>query len=139
MKKPAKIGIRTISLILVILLSPFIQIGLFATAILRSAVVVREVQHYKIRKEVFEYVEDHKESIEIESRKYSQYFEYADHGFWDAGVIYGYFYSPKEESSEYDSEYRGGWRREGSPNYGDGWVYFEKICENWYYYEEHYG
>ena len=68
-----------------------------------------------------------------------KYFEYYEWGFVDSGVIYGYFYSPDNQCVSYGIKYRKGYRSEGSPNYGNGWVYFEQICDHWYYYEEHYG
>lgn len=139
MKKNTKDLTKAISLIPVVLLSPLILVISLLAVLYGSAFVVREVQYYQIRSEVFAYVEEHKESIEISHPEHPQYFEYADWGFVDAGVIYGYFYSPDDEYASSNRTYRNGYLQYGTPNNGEDWCYFEKICDNWYYYEEHYG
>lgn len=138
-EKNTKDLLKAVSWIPVILLMPLILFILLLAILFGTVFIAREVQHHEIRSEVFEYVEENKDSIELKSPEYTQYFIYADDGFWDAGVIYGYFYSPVDENINGCEEYRGGFRREGLTSYGDGWFYFEEICENWYYYEEHYG
>ena len=82
---------------------------------------------------------ENKDSIDLHDPQYTQYFEYSEWGLIDAGVIYGYIYSPNNEYSSYGKKYRRGYRNDGPTTYGDGWFYFEKICDNWFYYEEHYG
>ena len=127
------------SLIPVVLLSPLILLILVLVLIFVTATISGEVQHYQIRNEVFTYVEEHKDSIEISNPEYTQYFEYTDRGFLDAGVIYGYVYSPNAHYETNGKKYRNGYRFEGPTTYGNGWLYYEKICDDWYYYEEHYG
>ncbi len=139
MKKSTKDLIKAISLIPVVLLSPLIMFILLLAILFGAAFIAREVQHYEIRSEIFEYVEENRDSIELKSPEHTQYFIYAEDGFWDAGVIYGYFYSPVDENINGCEAYHGGFRYEGATSYGNGWVYFEEICDNWYYYEEHYG
>ena len=139
MKKNTKDLIKAISLIPVILLAPLILVISLLAVFYGSAFVVREVQHYQIRSEVFAYVEEHKESIELSDPEYTQHFEYTEWGFVDAGVIYGYAYYPNDQYLTNSKKYRNGYRLEGPTTYGNGWYYYEKICDNWYYYEEHYG
>ena len=139
MKKKTKDWIKVVSLLPVVLLSPLIVIVLLLLVLFGTAFIAGEIQHYEIRGEVFQYVEDHKESIAVKNPENTQYFIYSEWGFVDAGVIYGYFYSPEDERTDYCEEYRDGFRYETPTRYGDGWVYFEEICDNWYYYEEHYG
>lgn len=98
-----------------------------------------EIQNTKIRREVFAHVKDNKDTIEITNMTYSQQFTYTERGFGDAGVIYGYLYDPDSNYETVGQKYHGGYRIDGATTYGDGWFYYQKICENWYYYEEHYG
>lgn len=137
-KKSTIILVTALMVLIAFLLSLFLLVSV-ASVFCASVVLIPEVRDYQIRREVFEYVEEHKDSIELESYEYTQYFVYADWGFGDAGVIYGYYYSPREESFDSDSKYCGGYRHEGPTQYGDGWIYYEEICDHWYYYEEHYG
>lgn len=139
MKKNTKDLIKAISLIPVVLLSPLILFTLVLVIIFATATISSEVEHYQTRREVFAYVEEHKDFIELSNPKCTQHFEYTDWGFVDAGVIYGYVYSPDDQYETNGKRYRKGYRFEGPTTYGDGWFYYEKICDNWYYYEEHYG
>ena len=139
MKKNTKDLIKAISLILAVLLSPYILFVLLLVVLFGAAFVGSEVQHFQIRSEVFAYVEEHKDTIEILHPQNSQYFEYTEWGMIDAGIVYGYAYCPDDRYITCGNKYRGGYRFEGPTTYGDGWYYYEEICENWYYYEEHYG
>ena len=103
------------------------------------AAISGNTQDRQIRTEIYEFVTENKDFIDLNNPEHIQYFEYYEWGFVDSGVIYGYFYSPDNQCVSYGSKYRKGYRSEGSPNYGNGWVYFEQICDHWYYYEEHYG
>lgn len=122
------IVIIVVSILFLLLLSPFI-----------AADFLGRIQNNKIRNEIFEYVLENKDEIELTDMEHRQYFEYTEKGFIDSGIIYGYFYSPHDEHQNYTRTYRNGYLRYGSPNSGEDWCYFEKICDNWYYYEEHYG
>ena len=139
MNKRAKDWLRIALLTPTALLTPVIVGILLLAVIFLAGTIYAEIEHWQMRREVFEYVIENKESIDLTNPQYSQFFEYADWGFLDAGIVYGYFYSPDDESTSNDNEYRGGYRSEGSPHNGDGWGYYEEICDNWYYYEEHYG
>ena len=123
----------------VILPSPIILLILLLGIGLAALSIFPEVQRYQIRNEIFTYVQENKDSIDLHDPQYTQYFEYSEWGLIDAGVIYGYIYSPNNEYSSYGKKYRRGYRSDGPTTYGDGWFYFEKICDNWFYYEEHYG
>ena len=107
--------------------------------ILLSVMISALFPRQQIRNEIFAYVQENKDSIDLHDPQYTQYFEYSEWGLIDAGVIYGYIYSPNNEHSSYGKKYRRGYRSVGPTTYGDGWFYFEKICDNWFYYEEHYG
>ena len=115
-------------LALVLLVSPYLTIYLSGT-----------IYDNRIRNEVFGYVIENKDSIELTDPDRRQYFEYYEWGFVDVGIIYGYFYSPYEECQDQTKDYRNGYLKYGAPYSGKDWCYFEKICDNWYYYEEHYG
>lgn len=118
-----------------LILALFLLIGLF----LGITLAFPEIQNYKIRREVFAYVVENQDTIEIEDRTKPQQFPYSEWGFGDAGVMYGYLYDPDPNYETVGRKYHGGYRIDGATTYGDGWFYYQKICENWYYYEEHYG
>ena len=93
----------------------------------------------KIKKEVFSFIQDNQHQISLDDAMRFQEFEYTSWGFIDAVVIYGYYYSPEDEYQFKGSPYRNGYLKYGTPNSGKDWYYHERICENWYYYEEHFG
>ena len=134
-----KITRRNLLRVTLFLLSPLIVLSFVLITVFAIAFVSGEVQHYQIRSEVFEYVDQHKESIELNNPEYPQYFEYTNWGYIDSGIIYGYFYSPHDEYESHNRPYRNGYLRYGTPYSGADWCYFEEICDDWYYYEEHYG
>ena len=115
-------------ILLILLISPFVV-----------AFISGEIQNNRIRRDVFEYVAEYKDSIELSDPERYQYFEYYELSFVDAGIIYGYFYSPNDEIQNQATDYRNGYLRYGTPYSGRDWCYFERICDNRYYYEEHYG
>lgn len=118
-----------------LILAPILLIGLFAG----MTVALPEIQNYKIRREVFAYVAENIDTIEITNVTYAQQFTYTEWGLVDAGVIYGYIYDPSPNYETAGQKYHGGYRINGATTYGDGWIYYKEICKNWYYYEEHYG
>lgn len=130
---------RTAPKILIIVILVLLVFVLFLLSPFIAAHLLGRINDYKIRNEVSQYVLENKDSIELTDLGHRQYFEYAQWSFIDSGVIYGYFYSPHDEYQNYTRTYRNGYLRYGSPNSGEDWCYFEKICDNWYYYEEHYG
>ena len=129
--------------------SCFIAIGCFFAAVLFLVIlfalpwiiasVSGHIERQQMRNEIFEHVLQHKDILEpaLSTR---EEFEYASTGFWDASTEYGYYYS-EDDSYEYAAEnhYRKGYRFDGV--YGDpaDWLYIEKICDKWYYYEYHDG
>lgn len=120
---------------------------------------VSSLQDWQTKNEIFDYVLENKDSIEIDAPFGHQAFHYTSTGSWDTEVNYGYYYSPEDAylfthedplydesgiygvplSLEYSTPYRNGYRDDGI--YGDAqdWYYTEKICDNWYYYELHDG
>jgi hypothetical protein len=98
-----------------------------------------QVSNYRFRNDIYVYVHQHKDSIELVESEYKQSFVYYEWGFLDAGINYGYFYSPNDEYQNQTRAYRNGYLKYGTPYSGEDWCYFERICDNWYYYEEHYG
>ncbi len=123
-----------IIVILVSLVFVLLLLGPFIAAHLSG-----QSQNSKIRNEVFSYVLENKDNMAVDNTKARQYFEYSSWHFSDAGVVYGYFYSPYDEYLNRKRAYRNGYLEYGTPNSGRDWCYFEKICDNWYYYEEHFG
>lgn len=130
---------RTAPKILIIVILVLLVFVLFLLSPFIAAHLLGRIKDYKIRNEVSQYVLENKDSIELTDLGHRQYFVYTEKGFIDSGIIYGHFYSPYDEYQNYTRTYRNGYLRYGSPNSGEDWCYFEKICENWYYYEEHYG
>lgn len=139
MKKAWKIIFVVILVVLRLTVVPLVQCAALFFMPLPIVYIAGQVERNQIRDEIFEYVIENKDELEQTDAEHRQYFEYADKGFIDSGVIYGYFYSPHDEYQNYTRAYRNGYLRYGSPNSGEDWCYFEKICDNWYYYEEHYG
>ena len=131
MKRLTKVTIIlliSVVLVLLLLLSPILLIGFW-----------RQSRDQKIKKEVFSYIKDNQHQISLDDAMRFQEFEYTSWGFTDAGVIYGYYYTPEDEYQFKGSPYRNGYLKYGTPNSGKDWYYHERICENWYYYEEHFG
>ena len=126
--KTTIILIISVVLVLLLLLSPILFIGSSGHS-----------RDQKIKREVFSYVQDNQHQIPLDDTMHFQEFEYTSWGFSDAGVTYGYYYSPEDEYQFNGSPYHNGYLRYGTPNSGRDWYYHERICENWYYYEEHFG
>lgn len=125
-----------------VLLITFALLSILILVLLGSFIVAHfsgQSQDNKIRNEVVSYVLENKDKIAVDDTKTRQYFEYSRWHFSDAGVVYGYFYSPYDEYQNRTRAYRNGYLEYGTPNSGRDWCYFERICDNWYYYEEHFG
>lgn len=118
-----------------VFLATVLLIGLF----LGITVSSQGIHNYKIQRDIFAYVKENKDTFELTNVTHSQQFPYSEWGFGDAGVMYGYLYDPAPNYETVGQKYHGGYRIDGATTYGDGWFYYQKICENWYYYEEHYG
>ena len=98
-----------------------------------------QVQRYQIRNEIFEYVIENKDEIELENPALRQEFYYKSTGLSISGVEYGYVYDPRNDFSYGGEKYRNGYRTYGIPDEDTDWYYEERICENWFYYEIHDG
>ncbi len=152
-----KDGLLTLLIVILIPVAKLIVFALFLSAIFLAIGVHDDIEQAKIRKEIFSYVLENKDTIEIDSPLGHQAFHYFSTGSWDTEINYGYYYSPEDvylfayEDPLYDESgiygprlslkhsmpYRKGYRDDGL--YGDDqdWYYTEKICANWYYYELH--
>jgi len=126
--KPTIILILSTVLVLLLLLIPILFIGFSGRS-----------RDQKIKREVFSYVQDNQHQISLDDAMHFQEFEYTSWGFSDAGITYGYYYSPEDEYQFKGLPYHNGYLRYGTPNSGKDWYYHERICENWYYFEEHFG
>ena len=95
-----------------------------------------------IQKEVTAYVLENKESIELNTPGGHQTFVYAYTPTFDGGIEFGYYYS---EDNTYNSDtskenqYRRGYRTDDYGGDPFDWYYTERICDQWFYYEEHDG
>ena len=98
-----------------------------------------KIESNRIHKEIVAYVLENQDSITVDNHSTIQYYEYRSWALADNGVTYGYFYSPYDEYAHSTKSYRNGYLLYGTPNSGEDWGYYEQICENWYYYEEHFG
>ena len=106
--------------------------------------IVGSIERRRVRSDVFAFVLENKDAIDITSPYGEQAFHHADTGSWDTSVYFGYYFS---EDDNYGSpisldewrSYKKGIRIDGL--FGDpiDWYYTEKICDNWYYYELHDG
>lgn len=95
-----------------------------------------------IKAEIFEYVLQNKDNIELDPNKMYQEFFYRATGDITAGVDYGYYYSEYDKYEVAPSEenrYKSGYRIFGINGDPADWYYTEKICDHWYYYELHDG
>ena len=135
MQKKANRFLRNILLIIVILLSPLILLGLR----LAGLSILGEVQRCQIRNEIFSYVQENSDTIELTNPNSYQEFFYTATGLQDGGVEYGYYYAPDDDYALHGEPYRNGYRIYGIPDDDTDWYYTERICENWFYYEMHDG
>ena len=95
-----------------------------------------------IQKEVTAYVLENKDSIELSAPRGYQSFVYTYTPTFDGGIEFGYYYSKDNTyngNTSKKNRYRKGYRTD---NYGGDpfdWYYTEKICDHWFYYEDHDG
>ena len=134
-QKKANRFLRYILPIIAILLAPLILFYL----VLVSLLIFGEVQRSQIRNEIFSYVQENLDNIELTNPNSYQDFFYAATGLQDGGVEYGYYYAPDDEYALDGEPYRNGYRIYGIPDDDTDWYYTERICENWFYYEIHDG
>ena len=120
--------IAIVLLIFVVLFSPFIV-----------AHMIVQIERDIIHDEVFSYVLDNRYTIQLSDSNRREYFVYHEWSFIDAGIVYGYYYSPDDEYLKPMKAYRNGYLKYGTPYSGMDWYYIEENCNNWYYFEEHYG
>lgn len=137
-KKITKIIIALL-LIPVILISPLILFYGVFFASLPVVYIAGQIDRHQIRDEIFEYVLENKDEIELENLALRQEFYYKSTGLSIGGVEYGYIYSPSNSFSYGGEKYRNGYRIYGIPDEDTDWYYEERICENWFYYEIHDG
>ena len=127
--------LRYILLIIAILLAPLILLYL----LLAGLFIFGEVQRNQIRNEIFSYVQENSDAIELTNPNSYQEFFYTTTGLQDGGVEYGYYYAPDDDYALHGEPYRNGYRIYGIPDDDTDWYYTEQICENWFYYEIHDG
>lgn len=139
MKKNSKKILITVIIILFVMVSPIVlAIAAFVIPI-PYIYISGQVQRYQIRNEIFEYVIENKDEIELENPALRQEFYYKPTGLSISGVEYGYVYNPHNDFSYGGEKYRNGYRTYGIPDEDTDWYYEERICENWFYYEIHDG
>lgn len=137
--KNTKDLIKAILLVPVAITAPFVTLIALWLVSLGVVQISNQVERYHMRNEIFAYVQENYDSITVDNPGAVQYYEYTGWAFDDNGVTYGYFYSPYDEYTYSTRTYRNGYLMYGTPNSGKDWGYYEQICENWYYYEEHFG
>lgn len=121
-------------LICIILLAVTIQ---FSPII--AILIYGKVQNLKIRNDVFAYVLENKDNVELKNKNESEEFLFTTTGLSIGGVEYGYYYAPDDDYFIKGESYKGGYRTYGIPDEPTDWYYTERICENWFYYEIHDG
>lgn len=99
-------------------------------------------------KEISSYVLENKDVIPHKNE--TEFYTHKTTGIFDAGVIYGYYYTESDEikiagddvyptdlgKDTYESD---GGTYIGKPNSGTDWYFTKKITDNWYYFELHFG
>ena len=96
--------------------------------------IIGHIQDQQIKKDVFEYVLENKDTLQLGALHNHQEFIFTTTGSWDTYVEYGYYYSEDDTYSitpTKEREYKNGYRIDTV--YGDplDWYYTEKICDNW--------
>ena len=131
-------------IVLVVLLSPILLLILGWLLFLLVVIISSNIKANTIKREIFSYVTENRVLLEESVEKHKR-IDYASTGLQDGGVTYGYYYS-ETEAEYYDKErqdperaYRSGVRIDGYPEDPTDWLYTERICGNWYYYEVHDG
>lgn len=95
-----------------------------------------------IQNEITAYVLENKDSIEQSVADGYQRFVYTYTPTFDGGIEFGYYYS---EDNTYNGDtskekrYRKGYRTDDFGGDPFDWYYTEKICDQWFYYEDHDG
>lgn len=138
-KKPKRNLFTNFMLIPVAILSPVVIIMALYFGLLGVMYIHSQIERYQIRSEIFSYVQEYTESIELTNPNSYQEFFYTATGLQDGGVEYGYYYAPDDDHFLHGEPYRRGYRTYGIPDDDTDWYYSERICENWFYYEIHDG
>ena len=107
--------IAIVLLIFVVLFSPFIL----------SHMIV-QIERDIIHDEVFSYVLENRYTIQLSDSKRREFFVYDVWSFIDAGIVYGYFYSPYNEYLKPMKAYRTGYLKYATPYFGIDWCYIKK-------------
>jgi len=101
-----------------------------------------DMEENKIQKEITDYVLENKDSIELNTPRGYQSFVYTYTPTFDGGIEFGYYYSEDNtyigDTSE-KNRYRKGYRTDAFGGDPFDWYYTEKICDQWFYYEDHDG
>ena len=126
-----KVILRTI---LVLLILPALLV-----LMLLSGWVGGRIHDRLVRNEVFAYVRQNRQTIELTDPECYQAFFYSASGLQDGGTEYGYYFEPSDAYDVKGAPYRGGYRTFGIPDDATDWYYTERICKNWFYYEIHDG
>lgn len=141
MKKKA---LEIVLIVLGVLLSPILLLILGWLLLLLVLIVSSNIKANNIKRDIFSYVTENRLIMEESPEKY-EWVNYGSTGLQDGGVTYGYFFS-ETEAEDYDKNrqnperaYRSGVRTDGYPDDPTDWLYTERICGNWYYYEVHDG
>lgn len=98
-----------------------------------------QINRCQIRNEIFSYVQENSQYIQLDNPASYQDFFYTATGLQDGGVEYGYYFSPNDTHTLQGDPYRKGYRTYGIPDDDTDWYYTERICKNWFYYEIHDG
>ena len=139
MKKAWKIIFVVILVVLRLTVVPLVQCAALFFMPLPIVYIAGQVERNQIRDEIFEYVIENKDEIELKNPALRQEFYYKPTGLSISGVEYGYVYNPRNDFSYGGEKYRNGYRTYGIPDEDTDWYYEERICENWFYYEIHDG
>ena len=139
MKKAWKIIFVVILVVLRLTVVPLVQCAALFFMPLPIVYIAGQVERNQIRNEIFEYVIENKDEIDLENPALRQEFYYKPTGLSISGVEYGYVYNPRNDFSYGGEKYRNGYRTYGIPDEDTDWYYEERICENWFYYEIHDG
>lgn len=130
---------------LALLLAPLALLIAFILLILVIFLIVgwqSDMEERQIQKEITSYVLEHKDTIERNTPHEYRSFVYTYTPTFDGGIEFGYYYS---EDNKYTgdtskmSRYRKGYRMDNVRGDPFDWFYTERICDKWFYYEDHDG
>lgn len=125
-----------------VFLTPIVQLIAIVMSVFLIANWHSDAERYKLKKEITTYVLEHKDAMERSISDEYERFVYTHISTFDGGVEYGYYYSKDNRyngGASKEKRYKKGYRTNDVRGDPFDWYYTEKICDRWFYYEDHDG